>query len=342
MWTRSYCKALLFALGVIWLASGAAHADDARDAAIERAVDYLAREVRAWPRDKGCFSCHNNGDGVRALHLARASGFDVPQGTLTESTNWLRTPEKWQADSHEEPFKDPKLATVQFAAALAELQAVDGAGEGGDQGPLATAAAALAEFQGDDGAWHIDHSGLGGSPITYGDALATVLSRRTLLAADRDRFAAEIAAADRWLRSSDSQRIVDAAAIMWGLAGEDDAAAREQQARCLQLILRGQAKSGGWGLFTNRETEAFDTAIAILALGSVEGAPVAADDVTTQVQAAIDRGCAYLIATQSPDGSWPETTRPAGGHSYAHRVSTTAWAAVALLTASPPVTKPTR
>ena len=31
----------------------------------------------------------------------------------------------------------------------------------------------------------------------------------------------------------------------------------------------------------------------------------------------IQRGRAYLLATQQPDGSWPETTRPRGGESYA-------------------------
>ncbi|MEX0713581.1 MAG: hypothetical protein WD278_14585 [Pirellulales bacterium] len=34
---------------------------------------------------------------------------------------------------------------------------------------------------------------------------------------------------------------------------------------------------------------------------------------------------------QLEDGSWPETTRPAGGQSYAQRISTTAWATIALL-----------
>jgi hypothetical protein len=50
----------------------------------------------------------------------------------------------------------------------------------------------------------------------------------------------------------------------------------------------------------------------------------------------IDRGRAYLLESQLADGSWPETTRPAGAESYAHRVSTTAWATMALLATRPP------
>ncbi len=43
------------------------------------------------------------------------------------------------------------------------------------------------------------------------------------------------------------------------------------------------------------------------------------------------RGRAFLIAEQRADGSWPETTRPTGGESYAQRISTAGWAAMALL-----------
>jgi hypothetical protein len=49
------------------------------------------------------------------------------------------------------------------------------------------------------------------------------------------------------------------------------------------------------------------------------------------LRAQIGRGRAFLIATQNLDGSWPETTRPAGAESYAQRLSTTGWATLALL-----------
>jgi hypothetical protein len=40
---------------------------------------------------------------------------------------------------------------------------------------------------------------------------------------------------------------------------------------------------------------------------------------------------ASASAAKLPDGSWPETTRPAGQESYAQRISTTAWATLALI-----------
>jgi hypothetical protein len=69
--------------------------------------------------------------------------------------------------------------------------------------------------------------------------------------------------------------------------------------------------------------EVFDTALAVLALSQTREMPDAAR-----------RGRRYLIDQQQPDGSWSETTRPSGGESYAQRISTTAWALLALL-ASP-------
>jgi hypothetical protein len=49
---------------------------------------------------------------------------------------------------------------------------------------------------------------------------------------------------------------------------------------------------------------------------------------------AIAKGRAYLIREQLADGSWNETTRPAGQTSYAQRISTTGWALLALIATS--------
>jgi hypothetical protein len=54
-----------------------------------------------------------------------------------------------------------------------------------------------------------------------------------------------------------------------------------------------------------------------------------------QIKPLLARGRAYLIAEQFPDGSWPETTRPARGESYAQRLSTAGWATMALLAMAP-------
>jgi hypothetical protein len=45
----------------------------------------------------------------------------------------------------------------------------------------------------------------------------------------------------------------------------------------------------------------------------------------------IAEGRRYLIRTQLTEGGWTETTRPSGNQSYAQHISTSGWAALALL-----------
>ena len=86
------------------------------------------------------------------------------------------------------------------------------------------------------------------------------------------------------------------------------------------LMREGQAADGGWGPFVTSQPEVFDTALVVLALSHAREMPEA-----------VRRGRAYLLERQQDDGSWVETTRPSGGESYAQRISTTAWALLALL-----------
>ena len=82
---------------------------------------------------------------------------------------------------------------------------------------------------------------------------------------------------------------------------------------CRNFLLAAQSSEGGWGAHRMAPAEAFDTAVALLALRGL-GEPVA-------------RGRTFLFATQQADGAWPETTRPSGGRSYAQRISTLSVAA---------------
>ncbi len=47
------------------------------DSAAERGLAFLSREVPLWSGPNKCYSCHNNGDGARALYLAARRGFRV-------------------------------------------------------------------------------------------------------------------------------------------------------------------------------------------------------------------------------------------------------------------------
>ncbi|HMF13257.1 MAG TPA: hypothetical protein VKE94_13160, partial [Gemmataceae bacterium] len=192
-----------------------------------------------------------------------------------------------------------------------------------DRQALKGAAKLVAHKQTKDGYWQIGAEGSLGSPTTLGDPLATVLARRTLHRADPKGHREAIAAADRWLRKLHVKTVLDAAAVLLGMDDAKDDDARGQRERCLALIRKGEAKDGGWGPYVTSAPEPFDTAVVVLALGRPSNA--------AESKEMRRRGRAYLLLSQRGDGSWRESTRPAGGDSYAQRVSTTSWATQALL-----------
>ena len=274
----------------------------------DRAIGYLAREVPRWSKENGCFSCHNNGDGARALYTAERLGYEVPKAALADSSEWLKHPSKWDSNRGNPAFSDKKLARIQFAAALAAMTPTPGV-------PLGEASASLLPYQEADGSWQVDAGAALGSPVTYGAVLATATSRMTLSAARETRFAGAVAKADEWLAARKPLSVMEAAALLLGGPARED---------CSRLLLAAQNSDGGWGPQPHAPTEVFDTSLALLALVRTNTGSVA-----------INRGRDYLIRAQLPAGGWIETTRPSGANSYAQHISTCGWATLALLATHP-------
>jgi hypothetical protein len=280
----------------------------AQTAPVRRALDYLAAEVPRWRTENGCFSCHNNGDGARALY---AGGLTLPAASTSA---WLRVPADWSKGKMDGPGSDRKLALYQFSAALVSASE---AGVDGARNALSEAARMLVSAQRPDGSWYVEDEGeSAGSPVTWGTTLATYFGRRTLLAAGG--FADEADRAEKYLRGLTPRYTPDEAAVL--LALPRDAAIRS---RAVARFTREQTSDGGWGPSAAVPAEVFDTALVLLAL---QGAGE---------RALIDRGRQFLLRMQQAPGGWPETTRPPGAQSYAQHVSTTAWAAMALLATEP-------
>lgn len=298
----------------------------------EKAVRFLSREVPRWRAEHDCYSCHNNGDAARALYLALEKNYTVPDEALRTTNDWLVQPERWDDNGGNGVFDDRTLARIQFANALLSAQE---AGLGGDRDALLRAGDLVAANQSEDGSWRLDASSSIGSPATYGRFLSTWAARRVLLAASAERFRSAIEAADRWLRRAEVKTVLDAAAVVQALGLADDAEAMAQRRHCLDLIVAGKAPSGGWGPYVTSAAEPFDTAVVLLALMSLSERPELAQPSLgeTGLHEAIRSGRMFLVERQLPDGSWPETTRPAGQVSYAQYISTSGWATLALLVA---------
>jgi hypothetical protein len=289
-----------------------------------RALSFLLREVPAWRQKHACGSCHNNGDGARALFRARSLGYAVPKDALANTAAWLEAPEEWEKEAGEPGTSDKKLARIQFGAALRDAR---DAGLSLDPALLRRVAKALAADQDADGAWRIAQQGSIGSPVAYGPAVATWQALRTLAAADEAGFAREIAQAEAFLVARPAQNVMDAAAALLALGASSSGAAIERRKQAVDLLSTAQTKEGGWGPYRDSAPEAFDTALALLAL---------AETGDESHRESIRRGRDYLAATQLPDGGWRETTRPGGYQSYAQQISTSAWATLALLETAKP------
>ena len=293
---------IFFALPALLSCAGDPLAADRRPEA--RAVAFLAREVPAWRPKNACFSCHNNGDAARALFAARRAGFPVDRA-LEATESWLRRPEDWDENGPEGEFSDRALADLQFAFALASGP--------GDRPALARAVRRLRDRQHPDGSFGDDAGGLPGGPVTYGRTLATSAARRVLVVAGDVEL---LGRTDAWLAAKRPVRVMDASALLLSGAAVD-------RDGCLGVLRKGRRADGGWGPYVESGSEVFDSALAVLALRTLPDG----DD----VRGLIEGGRRFLIAAQSADGGWPETTRPSGAVSYAHRISTSGWATLALL-----------
>jgi hypothetical protein len=287
-----------------------------------KAIEFLQREVPAWSRENGCFSCHNNGDGARALYGARRIGYRVAPQALADTTDWVTRPGQWEHNKGDPGFSDQRLASIQFAASL--LAARD-SGQVIDRRSLEEAARKVAADQGDDGAWHVEPHNPVGSPATYGTTLATFMAWRTLVAAGQPQWDNAIKKVEQWLSRVRADNLPNAAVLLLWSARDRREPLSRARARALDFIASAQVQDGGWGPYKDSPPEIFDTALAILALSEIRD--------EREVPEMIERGRSFLRSHQLPDGSWPATTRPSGGESYAQQISTTAWATLALLRA---------
>jgi hypothetical protein len=275
---------------------------------VARALTYLATETPKWRKENGCFSCHNNGDGARALY---AAGVLIP---VQATTAWLNDPSQWEKGKTNPAYSDKTLALYQFAAAL--TSAIE-AGAIRDRRPLQEAALRLARVQRRDGSWQVQDEGdAPGSPVTWGTTLATYFGLRTVRAAG-GQFEA-VAKAEAWLRSAEPRYLIDEAAVLLAFPNDDSI-----RSRAIERFLAAQTSDGGWGPSLHAPAEVFDTAVVMLALKAAGSTSV------------LPRAREFLLRMQQPSGGWPETTRPAGSQSYAQHISTTSWATLALLSSEP-------
>ncbi len=279
-----------------------------------RAVAFLSVEVPKWARENKCFSCHNNGDALHGLLTAAKAGELADRKPLADTLAFLASPERWDANGPDGPFKDTKLRGFNLPPrwpppSTPACRSSAGTGESRRIG----GAAAIARRQLADRRARQHRLARHLRP-----ALATATSIRTLSAADRRRTPC------RWPRlAAGSKRPSPKTCSMprprcWRWL-------RRPVTRCRQCASAAPCCCAK----VNRRTAAgARSSIRRLKCSTRPWScwPWPAQQPTSELSAFIARGRKYLLAEQSPDGSWPATTRPAGADSYAQQLSTTGWA----------------
>lgn len=292
---------------------------DQNAATIARGVAFLKAEAPKWTAER-------NAEATRALLLAASKGHDV--GTsVDEMLAFLKQPASWdQVPAAIAPNKT--LATIRFASALAVAER-----HGKAASTDLEAAAKLLVAAQDGGSWPVGDAQAIGSPVNYGQLVATWLARATLISSGMQPDNFTIVQTDKWIRGITPENVLEASATLLTLELASDVMAENLRRTCLSLLRQGLAADGGWGPEVGAAPQVFDTAMAILALSALKIEPRLARSAyrPEQLDEAIAIGKKYLVAQQKPDGSWPETTRPASKESYAQRISTTGWALQALL-----------
>jgi len=320
-------RMLTLLTAVALLLPSAVAAQPPADSPEAKAVSFLSKEVPKWHTANGCYSCHNNGDGARALLMASHRGYEVGP-SLETSLAFLRAPETWATTKVQVEANRP-LGRVSYAAALATA----GERDASPAKALVQAASLIIADQQADGSWSPYPAHTDATPVTYGPALATWLARSTLIASGREPDDFAVAQTDRWLRTYEVVHTADAAGVLLAMNVTSDVMADKQRAISLSILRRAQHPEGGFGPAADAAPTVFHSAIALLALQQYVSDPRLARSTyrPEELREALDRGRRWLASQQLPDGSWPETMREAGKKSYAQKISTTSWALMALL-----------
>lgn len=288
---------------IAWLMlAGTTAADEPADSrtTIERGLNFLAQDARAWRQEHHCVSCHHAGLVVWSMHEAKRSGFVVDEPLLKELAQWMTEAGDGRTSLPRPQGRPKALHTkaVYFALAL-----------GADPQPAPAMRDSLQRFwktirddQLDDGSWSAWPET---RPPMFGpsDDSMTALAALALQTAGQGRDVASEKAVQRgadWLLKTKPDDELQSAALRLVLLRRLNRP--DEECRPLvERILSQQKPDGGWSQAPDLPGDAWATGQALYALAHADikaGHP------------AVDRARALLIGTQRENGSWPMTSRP--------------------------------
>lgn len=301
--------------------------------AVERAIEPLQKSDPQFFKKSGCVSCHHQSLPQMAIHKARSLGFRVDEEAAQKS---MKTVTGFLAPAGEILAEGTDvLPDIPVSASYILM----GLAAANYQPDFVTSAAVhnIAAKQLSDGSWY------GWAirfPMEAGDIRTTAVALRALQlytpAGRKAEMQARIKRAAEWLKTAKAQTTEEQVMQLMGLSWAG-VPFRDLKS-VASAVLDAQQEDGGWAQMDGRETDAYATGEAMIAL--LRSGMVRRTDDSYQ------RGVAYLLRTQNADGTWHVRTRsfpfqPLVDSGFPHgrdqwiSAAGTSWAAMALSMAVP-------
>lgn len=316
----------------------AAHRPTAEQArkTVERALTFLDKDAVKWREEKKCATCHHGTMTVWTMTEAKSQGYAISAEKLADVTTWTKERLKDIDKPRDtrpgwEMVSTPAVYLATIAQALRKQEAVSA-----DE--LKQIAGHLLRHQEKDGSWAWSLAPVKNRPppVFESDEVVTLLAYMALkphIEADlKEKTDVRTSRADAaaWLAKSKPGAGTQAIALRLLRDVREDKPAKDVESGINQLLSR-QGRDGGWGQDVDLKSDAFATGQALYFL-NLAGVPSSRPE--------IQRGVAYLIASQKDDGSWPMTSRPHPGEkAMTNPVPITyfgsAWATLGLMRSSP-------
>jgi hypothetical protein len=259
-------------------------------AAISRGLPLLLKGARGHIRKRDCFACHNQAIPLLALTTARDRGFAVSDDSIKEQLQHIAA----FLETNNDNYRKGRGQGGQADTAGYALLALE-CGEWKADATTSAVVEYLLQYKKDINHWT---STSNRPPSEVSPFTTTYVSLRGLRkwgrAEHKERIARRIDTVRLWLRKAAVRDTEDRVFRLWGLseAGVPD---REVAAAANEL-LNTQRADGGWGQIDRLDSDGYATGSALVALNRA-GRLDSGDP-------AYQRGVAFLLKTQLPDGSW--------------------------------------
>lgn len=280
------------------LKSGTGHITTSSRDAVLRVLPLLQKSASIWSRDARCISCHHQGLGMMAIAVARERRFPIDEAMLSDEMQTVRQRLSAPDLSIVYPSVIPDFIGVSYA-----LTGLAAAGLPPDYRTAMQVHKLLGSIH-VSGHWNYwpYRPPLEGSEFT-----ATALAVRAIQAyappARMPEVEDRIIRARAWMANAAPRDTEDMSMQLLGLrwAGADTGAI----SRATSNLLEAQRPDDGWAQIPTRESDAYATGEALVALNQAGRVSLS--------NSAFRRGIRFLLNTQQTDGTWDVQTRRTRG-----------------------------